>query len=441
VELKNKQNRFGKTLLRVVQTGLLAVLLCLTFQSAPMAVAANLPLDVPSRVDEPDTVPTFDQKYIKEKWTSNIKLLNDLFTKSLLFRIINVAKYVLGGLFMVFLSVYVISFLTSNEKEEGKTAFKKQMTYVFVGFLLLALAQPLSSAVNVWSLGDKAGGLINEPDAVRQSAELLGFNFRTAAKFIQYLLGALALIMIGISAFRILAAVGSEEDIKSARKTMVWAVFGLLLATGAGLFVDRVIAPEGAASVIGGSLDPQEQSAQILMAGQTHAQVIVISYVKYFQTFLGAGAIFMLFLAGFKMIAAAGNEEVITKQRKIITWIFLGLAVVLISEVFVSIFMPEKGGVIVTPGTQELRSFSAQIGGITNFLLTFSGGLSVLALIVGALYVSTAVANPEQAEKGKKILLAAALGLIVTISAYAVVNTILSGKAAPSSGVSIEVSI
>lgn len=439
MELKNKQNRLRKRLLKIFQTGILAILLCFTFQSIPLAIAANLPLPVPTPVT--DTVPAFEEDYIETKWTTNISLLNDLFTKSLLLRIINIAKYVLGGLFMVFLAVYVISFLSSSEKEEGKTAFKKQMIYVFVGFLLLAMAQPLSNAVNVWSLGDKAGGLINNPDTVKQSANLVGYNFRTAAKFIQYLLGSLALIMIGISAFRIIAAVGSEEDIKSARKTMVWAVFGLLLATGAGLFVDQVLAPKQATELILSGTDPLAQSQQILLAGQSRARVLVISYVKYFQTFLGAGAIFMLFLAGFKMIAAAGNEEVITKQRKIITWIFLGLAVILVSEAFVSIFMPEKGGVIVTPGSQELRSFSAQIGGLTNFLLTFSGGLSVLALIVGALYVSTAVANPEQAEKGKKILLAAALGLIVTISAYAVVNTVLSGRAAPTPGLSVEISI
>ena len=53
----------------------------------------------------------------------------------------------------------------------------------------------------------------------------------------------------------------------------------------------------------------------------------------------------------------------------------------------------------------------------------------MLALIVGAVYISTAVANPEQSEKGKKIILAAALGLIVTISAFALVNTVLSGNA------------
>ena len=69
------------------------------------------------------------------------------------------------------------------------------------------------------------------------------------------------------------------------------------------------------------------------------------------------------------------------------------------------------------------------MGGFTNFLLTFASAMAVLALIVGAVYITSAVANPEQAEKGKKIVLAATLGLIVTLSAFALVNTVLSGKA------------
>ena len=137
----------------------------------------------------------------------------------------------------------------------------------------------------------------------------------------------------------------------------------------------------------------------------------------------------MLFLAGFKMISAAGNEEVITKQRKMITWIFMGLAIILISEGFVNVFMPEIDGEIAFKSLTAIESFSAQMGGFTNFLLTFASAIAVLALIVGAVYISTAVANLEQSEKGKKIILAAALGLIVTISAFALVNTVLSGDA------------
>jgi glycerol uptake facilitator-like aquaporin len=70
--------------------------------------------------------------------------------------------------------------------------------------------------------------------------------------------------------------------------------------------------------------------------------------------------------------------------------------------------------------------------------LTFSSTIAVLALIVGAVYMTSAVANPEQAEKGKKIILAAALGLVVTISAFALVNTVLSGgEATPAISISL----
>jgi hypothetical protein len=101
--------------------------------------------------------------------------------------------------------------------------------------------------------------------------------------------------------------------------------------------------------------------------------------------------------------------------------------------------MPEgEAGKIAFNATTAISSFSAQMGGFTNFLLTFSSTIAVLALIVGAVYMTSAVANPEQAEKGKKIILAAALGLVVTISAFALVNTVLSGgEATPAISISL----
>jgi hypothetical protein len=127
-----------------------------------------------------------------------------------------------------------------------------------------------------------------------------------------------------------------------------------------------------------------------------------------------------------------------------IVWIFMGLSTILISEAIIKIFMPGEiiGNQFVESkfiALDAISSFSTQIGGFTNFLLTFTAALAVLALIVGALYISTAFANPEQTEKGKKILLAASLGLVVTISAYALVSTIFSSDNSSSANISISI--
>ncbi len=377
-----------------------------------------------------DTAPEGTVKFSEEddieKWKSNDALIKNLFTESLIYQIIKVAKYILGGIFMLFLGVYVLSFISAGDKEEASTKFKDQILWAFVGFVILALAEPFSQAFMLLR-GDNID-LLTNPETALQSARIVGFTYRSAVHLIQYILGGIALVVVGASAFKMISSVGDEESIKNARKSIVWAALGLVMA-GIPL-ISKIFAPDAAiVEQIQAGTEASAQLAEILKSGQSQARILVLNYVKYFQTFVGAGAVLMLFLAGFKMISAAGNEEVITKQRKMITWIFMGLAIILISEGFVNVFMPEIDGEIAFKSLTAIESFSAQMGGFTNFLLTFASAIAVLALIVGAVYISTAVANLEQSEKGKKIILAAALGLIVTISAFALVNTVLSGDA------------
>lgn len=379
----------------------------------------------------PSQVPHFTDAYIAQNWQTNDALITNLVKDSLIARLIVIAKYILGGVFMLYLGLYVITFLGSASKDEALKKFKDQMIWAFTGFLILALAEPFSQALSLMSLGSNSDSLLANPATTQISATLVGYSFRSAGRLIQYILGGVALLTMGISAFRMITAVGDEETVKNSRKSLVWASIGLLIAGATTILVDNVIAPN--VTITGA--DAITQHAALLAQSGIQAKIFVLNYVKYFQTFIGAMAVFMLFLAGFKMVAAGGEEEIITKQKKMITWIFLGLLIILASETFVTIFMPATGGL----GDTQIASFSAQLGGFTNFLLTFSGILSVLAMVVGGLYLSTSAFNAEQAEKGKKIMLAAALGLILTVSAYALVSTVLSSTT--SSGTMINVNI
>lgn len=68
---------------------------------------------------------------------------------------------------------------------------------------------------------------------------------------------------------------------------------------------------------------------------------------------------------------------------------------------------------------------------IINFFLGFLGLLAVVMIIYGGfLYVSSA-GNEENVGKAKKILIYAAIGIILIIASFALVNTILTAGTAP----------
>jgi hypothetical protein len=418
---------FGGVLLSNIGTGgeqLKAFLIGGEVPAAELLQASSLSLPGESA---PEGIVKFSEGDIT-KWSTNDALIENIFKETLVFKFISAAKYILGGVFMLLLGLYVMNFISSSDKEEDSKKFKDRMIWAFTGFIILALAEPFSQAFMLLREGGKVS-LLSDPATVLQSAKIVGFTYRSAAHLIQYVLGGIALITMGVSAFRMIQAVGDEETVTSSRKSMVWSAIALIIAGGSAIFVDKIFAPELAIDEqIKAGGETTIQLAQILQAGKSQARIIVLNYVKYFQTFVGAGAVLMLFLSGFKMVSAAGNDEIVTKQRKMITWIFMGLAIILIAESFVNVFMPlDATGNISFDSMTAIQSFSAQMGGFTNFLLTFSSAIAVLAMIVGAVYLTSAVANPEQAEKGKKLILAAALGLIVTVSAFALVNTVLSG--------------
>ncbi|MFH1375499.1 MAG: MMCAP2_0565 family pilin-like conjugal transfer protein [Patescibacteria group bacterium] len=81
------------------------------------------------------------------------------------------------------------------------------------------------------------------------------------------------------------------------------------------------------------------------------------------------------------------------------------------------------------------------ITGWTNFLLPFVGAIAIAAIVYAGFLYLTAAGNQEQTEKAKKIIIWVVIGIIVIVSAYAIVNTVLSGKSAVQSDNQVDISI
>jgi hypothetical protein len=68
---------------------------------------------------------------------------------------------------------------------------------------------------------------------------------------------------------------------------------------------------------------------------------------------------------------------------------------------------------------------------VINYLMEFSGVITILFLIIGGFMYVTSAGNEEQSEKGKKILVNAVIGLVVITMSYAIVRIVgatLAGK-------------
>jgi hypothetical protein len=85
-----------------------------------------------------------------------------------------------------------------------------------------------------------------------------------------------------------------------------------------------------------------------------------------------------------------------------------------------------------TGGLSSSQSLSELIGNAIKIFLTFSGAVAVVFVIIGGFYYLTAQGNEEQAEKGKKTLINAIIGVIIIIMAYVIINVITNLVSTPS---------
>ena len=82
------------------------------------------------------------------------------------------------------------------------------------------------------------------------------------------------------------------------------------------------------------------------------------------------------------------------------------------------------------------------ITGWTNFALPFVSVIAIVALIYAGFLYLTSFGNDEQSGKAKKIIIWVVLGIVLIISAYAIVNTLIeTDNSGGESGTSVNVEV
>ena len=113
---------------------------------------------------------------------------------------------------------------------------------------LISSATPLVSAVKIGDANPCDQGYVLDRDICKPINDIQNPSttniYALVNDIINYILiavGALAVIMIIVSAIRITTSGGDAEKVKKAKNTLLWAVIGLALALLAAVIVNLVI--------------------------------------------------------------------------------------------------------------------------------------------------------------------------------------------------------
>jgi hypothetical protein len=234
---------------------------------------------------------------------------------------------------------------------------------------------------------------------------------RSVANTIKNLIAGLAIIWIVYAGARLVFAQGDETVITEQKRSIIYAGVGLVAI----LLVDRGIDfLYGPAGIVRKELTPDQ--------GFTAE---VYGLVNFLKAVIGTIAILFIVVSGVRTLFATGAEDQITKQKKSLLWIGMGLILIAIDEIII-----ENVFIIPTQHSDQIRTSNVTsiintIGGVFQFLLGFVGLIAFGALIYGAATMIMNYGNDEMVQKSRKIITNAIIGIVVIISAYVIVATLV----------------
>jgi len=240
---------------------------------------------------------------------------------------------------------------------------------------------------------------------------------------VKYIIGAVAILFIIVSGFRMITAQGNEETVEKQSKAILWGIVGLAIIGLSSELVDIFSVEKG------GFLKDQARLQTVSKLFDDQVQVIV-SFIKYI---IGGLAILFIIRSGFRMIAmGAGNPEELEKDKKNLVWASIGLILIVVANNLINNVLyvvkrsPYPGVEGVTPGISPEGAVD-EVVGITNLIVSIAAPLAVAVLVAGGIWYLVAAGNEENQGKAKKMIIAAIIGLILIFGAFAIVSTLISG--------------
>ncbi len=229
--------------------------------------------------------------------------------------------------------------------------------------------------------------------------------------FFKYILGSLAVIMVIISGVKLVVS-GKQVDeaLNKEKGTLNFALYGLLIVIVAEQIIKIFFGEEGEIYRTGTDLQMAAQQGSAILLGITNLLRIIIPSL----------AILFFVVSAFRLLTSQGDPEKLNKTKTQIMWSILGLILAGTAEVIIyTIVYPRLGQSI--PDTQ---AFSRFVVTMTNFVSGFITTISAIMIIyAGYLYVISV--GSQELDKAKNVLKGAIIGLLIAMSAFALVNTLI----------------
>lgn len=235
-------------------------------------------------------------------------------------------------------------------------------------------------------------------------------------KVIRNIIGSIAVIWIIISAIQMVTANGDETKTTQSRQSILYIIAGLVVI----LLIEQVVTIIfGAPGAIRGLT-----TNNIALSNE------VAGILGFIRTLIGTLVMLFIIINGFKTIVSQGDEEKIKNERRAIGWSVAGVVVVLINEFIINnIFLQplnrQRAGETDAITANNVSNLINLMGTVMQFILGFVGLIAFAATVYAGASMILNYGNEEQVQKSRKLLMNALIGIVIILSAFAIVSTLI----------------
>jgi hypothetical protein len=274
--------------------------------SIPVTLAGNLGNKIDRELSTVDTSKVYEYR-------------EDLFT--IVIRYARRFKYIVVILAVLFIVISGIRMITASGNEDIVKKNRTSLIWLMVGLMIMQLSEIF--VYILYNQGHYMGfGIFG--DYAQNVPETLQNNLvHPLLNFMMTLLAVIAVLMILIAALKMMTAMGDENKIKKQQQMIIGAMLGLVVI----ILAKPVVQWFYGYGISTPSLDVVQSVS------------IVVQIANFIMGFTFVAAVVMLIVAGIMIIVHFGNDQRVQKAKKIISWVLIGLALILSAYTIVLLFI------------------------------------------------------------------------------------------------------
>ena len=140
----------------------------------------------------------------------------------------------------------------------------------------------------------------------------------------------------------------------------------------------------------------------------------------YLSKIAGTIAVIFIIIGGVMYMMSIGNKEMLERAKKTLIFAIAGLAIVVAAPLFYkeikAIF---EGG---SPGS----ALQQVLANVLKLLLSIVGFLAIITMIIGSIWMFSAVGDEERYKMGRKTVAYSIVGITIAVAALIIVNQVIA---------------